>query len=105
MAWMKGYYAQMKPRVEASLRAAYATRIEEVDAALAPYGVDVMLTGPSVWEERGYFAPFDELVRSLLAQGARHGFVLKSPPADRILFKSGEYFVVRVQACNVADCR
>jgi hypothetical protein len=28
MAWMEGYYAQMKPRVEASLRAAYATTIE-----------------------------------------------------------------------------
>jgi uncharacterized membrane protein YhaH (DUF805 family) len=105
MAWMKGYYAQMKPRVEASLRAAYATRMDEMDAALAPYGVDVMLTGPPVWEKRGYFAPFDKLTRSLLARGAREGLALKAPPADRILFRSGEYFVIRVNACSLADCR
>jgi hypothetical protein len=55
-----------------------------------------MLTGPSVWQKTGYYAPFDELTRHLLERGAREGFVLKDPPADRILFQSGEYYVVRV---------
>jgi hypothetical protein len=96
MAWMEGYYAQMKPRVEASLRAAYATTIEETDAVLQPFGVDVVVTGPPVWEATTYFAPFDELVGSLWERGAREGFVLQHPPADRILFNSGSYYVVRV---------
>jgi hypothetical protein len=105
MAWMQGYYAVMKPRVEASLRAAYATRIEDVDAALAPFGVDVMLTGPSVWEKTAYFAPFDELVQSLLERGRREGFVLQHPPADRVLFQSGGYYVIRVEPCPQGGCR
>lgn len=96
MPWMDGYYKLMKPRVEASLRAAYATRIEDVDAALVPFGVTVMLTGPSVWKKTRYFAPFDELTRSLIARGAQEGFVLKAPPTDRILFQSGGYYVIRV---------
>jgi hypothetical protein len=104
MPWMKGYYAQMKPRVTASLRAAYATRIEDVDAALAPYAVDVLLTGPSAWEKEGYFVPFDGIVRSLRATGERDGFVLRNPPTDRVLFRSGDYYVIKVKACNSADC-
>jgi hypothetical protein len=96
MAWMENYYKVMKPRVEASLRAAYATRIEDMDRELEPFGVDVMLTGPSVWEETGYFEPFDALAKGLRERGAQEGFVLKAPPPDRILFRSGEYYVVRV---------
>ena len=38
MAWMSSYYAEMSPRIEASLRAAYATRIEEMDEALRAIG-------------------------------------------------------------------
>lgn len=104
MAWMKGYYAVMKPRVQASLRAAYATRIEDVDAALEPFGVDVMLSGPSVWEKTGYLAPFDDDVQYLLERGRREGFVLRHPPADRVLFQSGEYYVIRVGACPQGAC-
>jgi hypothetical protein len=100
MAWMQGYYAQMKPRVEASLRAAYATRIEDLDAALAPFGVDVFLSGPQVWNKTEYFRPFDTLVASLHEKGAHEGFVLEDPPPDRILFKSGDYYVVRVGKCT-----
>ncbi len=104
MAWMAGYYAQMKPRVEASLRAAYATGIDEVDAALLPYGVDVLVTGPPVWETTSYFAPFDGLVQSLLERGEQLGFVLRQPPEDRILFASGDYYVVRVGPCRSDYC-
>jgi hypothetical protein len=104
MAWMENYYKQMKPRVEASLRAAYATRIDEMDRELEPLGVDVMLTGPAVWQTQGYFAPFDDLVRALQARGAVEGYVLKSPPADRVLFRSGEYYVIRVGDCMGGAC-
>jgi hypothetical protein len=105
MAWMENYYKQMKPRVEASLRAAYATRIDEMDRELEPLGVDVMLTGPAVWRTQSYFAPFDDLVRDLQARGAVEGYVLRSPPADRVLFRSGEYYVIRVGNCRGGDCR
>jgi hypothetical protein len=104
MAWMQNYYAEMKPRMEASLRAAYATRIDDVDAALAPYGVDVMLTGPGVWAEHATFAPFRELEAGLRAKGAEVGFVLRKPPPERVLFNSGDYYVIRVGACEVAAC-
>lgn len=105
MAWMEGYYRVMKPRVEASLRAAYATRIEEMDSQLSTLGVDVMLTGPSVWEKSGYFAPFDELVRELLERGRLEGFALQNPPQDRVLFQSGDYYVLRVDPCRQEGCR
>jgi hypothetical protein len=100
MAWMQNYYAVMKPRVEASLRAAYAVNIEEVDAALVPFGVDVMLSGPPAWQRDRYFAPFNELTQALLMRGDRAGFVLQHPPEERVLFKSGDYYVVRVGACH-----
>jgi len=104
MAWMESYYAQMKPRMVASLRAAYATRIEEVDAELSPYGVDVMLTGPRVWEDHRTFSPFRELESELMARGAGVGFVLRVPPPDRVIFRSGDYYVIRVGACEEARC-
>ena len=104
MAWMQNYYAQMKPRMEASLRAAYATRIEQVDAALAPYEVDVMLSGPGVWAEHATFVPFRELESVLQAQGAATGFVLQRPPPERVLFRSGDYYVIRVGACEAPAC-
>jgi hypothetical protein len=104
MAWMHNYYREMKPRVEASLRAAYATRIEDVDAALEPYGVDVFVASPYAWRNTTYFKPFDKLVDKLVEDGARTGFVLSDPPAERVLFRSGEYFVVRVGKCEGDEC-
>ena len=59
MPWLKTYFARVKPRVEASLRAAYATSIEALDQELAPYGVDVFVTGPGVWRKTGYLQPYD----------------------------------------------
>ena len=48
-------------------------RIEDVDARSCRYGVNVMLTGPPVWEKTGYFAPFDELSRVCLRVERRKG--------------------------------
>ena len=98
MPWMRGYYDLMKPRLEASLRAAYATSIVEMNAALAPYDVSLMVTGPQSWSSASYVQPHDALVQALRKQGETRGFVLQSPPADRVVFRSGEYTVVQVGA-------
>lgn len=100
MPWMLGYYSRVKPRLEASLAAAYATSIEEVDRILSPYGVDVVITGPQAWRTEGYLQPWDARVREMQARGREQGFALRSPPADRILFSSGEYQVVEVRAAR-----
>lgn len=96
MPWFQGYYAKARPRVEALLRAAYATRIEDVDAEMKPYGVDVFVTGPSVWQSTGYLEPFDKRVKELIARGKEQGYALQRPPEDRILFRSGDYYVIQV---------
>jgi len=95
MPWLKTYFARVKPRVETSLRAAYSTSIEALDAELAPYQVDVFVTGPSVWQKTGYLQPYDGMVQGLLARGRAEGFALAHPPEERILFRSGDYYVIR----------
>ena len=100
IAFMQGYYAHMRPRLEASLRAAYATSWSELDAALDAFDVDVMLTAPVVWTKSGYYAPFDTLVQQLREAGKQRGFVLQDPPQERILFRSGDVYVVRVGAAR-----
>ena len=44
------------------------------------------------------YAPFDRLVAELRARGERDGFVLRQPDPRRVLFRSGEVYVVRVIA-------
>ena len=73
IAFMTGYYARVKPRIEASLRAAYATSIEEMDSTLSPYGVDVVVTGPEVWAQTPTWHHSARLHPSLSRQ-ARGGF-------------------------------
>lgn len=97
MPWLLGYYAQMKPRLEASLRAAYATDIGEVDREMSAYGVDVFVTGPAAWKREGYLQPLDGMVRDLRRRGEEIGYVLKQPPPNRILFQSGDYAVIKVE--------
>jgi hypothetical protein len=96
MPWMLGYFAKVKLRVDASLRAAYATNLDEVDRELMPFGVNVFVTGPAVWKATRYLEPYDNMVQSLLSRGRKEGFALRHPPQSRILFQSGEYYVVRV---------
>lgn len=103
MAWMKGYYDRVKPRVEASLRAAYAVDFDDIDREMAPYGVSVFLSGPSVWNSTGYLQPFNEDVHRLLEHGRKVGFALQQPPSDRILFRSGEYYVVAVRGSRALE--
>jgi hypothetical protein len=49
-----------------------------------------------VWTKETYYEPFRPLVAGLKARGAEQGFVLQHPPADRVLFRSGDVYVVRV---------
>ena len=101
MPWLRGYYAIVKPRVEASLRAAYATDVSDLDSQLAPYGVDVFVSGPMVWNETSYLEPYDhELFQGLLARGRDKGFALREPPPDRVLYRSGDYYVLSVRAAE-----
>ena len=40
--------------------------------------------------------PFGAAVRRSIAAGKAAGFVLRDPPADRVLFRRGRFTVVRV---------
>jgi hypothetical protein len=96
MPWFAGYNAKIAPRLESLFRAAYATDIAQVDKEMAPWGVKVFVTGPPVWRATGYFDPYDRLVKELIERGRREGFALKNPPADRVLYRSGDYYVLQL---------
>jgi hypothetical protein len=96
VAFQLGYYRSYVPRVEASLDAAYATDWDALDARLAPFGVDVMLSNASVFENLKYHPPFDTRVAKLTEHVDPRSFVLRDPPADRLLFRSGDTVVVAV---------
>lgn len=96
-AYLLGYYERTRPRLVASLQAAFATSWEELDRVLCPYGVAVVLTHPAVWDQKSYYQPHDRMVRQLIARGERAGFVLAQPAGDRVVFRSGEVYVVRVE--------
>jgi hypothetical protein len=96
IAFHRGYYSGYVPRIEASLDAAYATDWAELDARLAPYGVDVVLSSSSVFRRTTFYAPFDARVARLTSVDAS-AFVLRHPPPDRVLFQSGDVMVVQVR--------
>ncbi len=97
MPWKAGYYAIMKPRIEALLRAAFAPDMRTVDREMAPFGVSVFVTCPMVWQHTSYFVPYDAMLQELLERGRRAGFALKAPPRERVLFRSGECYVLSVR--------
>lgn len=96
IAFKLGYHERMTPRVAASLEAAYATNWNDFASALAPYGVDVFVSTESIFRKAGYYPPLDDLASRLLLRGHAQGFMLRSPPPERVLFRSGEYVVVAV---------
>lgn len=103
IAFMRGYYAKYRPRIEDSLRIAYATSWDDVDRIADRYGADVVLTGPAVWASTTYDAGFEALLSELQRASAEREFVLQDPPQDRILFRSGETYVVRVGTNSAPD--
>jgi hypothetical protein len=54
-----------------------------------------------VWNETNYLEPYDhELFQGLLARGRDKGFALREPPPDRVLYRSGDYYVLSVRAAE-----
>jgi len=102
LPFMRGYYRSLVPRINDSLRAAYATDWDSVDAIARRYGAGIAVTGPEVWREAHYYAPYDALVQTLRAAGQGH-FVLEHPSADRVLYRSGDVYVVRVGAGSAGE--
>ena len=96
LSFMRGYYGALVPRLQASLRATYATDWATVDAILAPLGVDVYVSAPPAWTGKDYFAPFDTLTAGLRRAAGTRPFVLRAPPRQRVLFQSGDVYVVRI---------
>jgi hypothetical protein len=95
IAFMQGYYVKYRPRLADSLRVAYATSWQEVDEVADRYGANVVLTGPPVWASAQYDAGFEGLMRELWQRGAAEDFVLRTPSPERVLFRSGDVYVVR----------
>jgi len=95
--WL-GYYRRVSDRIEASLDAMLATRWEEVNALQTRFGVDVFLVNRTRFSESGwhYAEPFDSRTLERFQRGRHEGFVLFNPPEDRILFRAGDWMVVRV---------
>jgi hypothetical protein len=100
VAFVVGYYAKYVPRVEASLDAAYATDWDAFDARLAPYGVDVFLSNAATLDRTDYHPPFAARVAKLTDANAPASFVLRDPPSERVLFRSGDTVIVEVHAPN-----
>jgi hypothetical protein len=103
IAFMQGYYARYRPRMEDSLRVAYATSWQEVDEIADRYGADVVLTGPQVWASAHYDAGFEELMHELWQRSATEDFVLRTPSPERVLFRSGEVYVVKSGAAGARE--
>ena len=103
IAFMLGYHARMTPRIEASLRAAYATDWSQVESVLRPYDVDVIVSSAESFNATSYHPPLDGLAQDLLEKGRRDNFALADPPADRVLFRDGDYIVVRLDPRPEAD--
>jgi hypothetical protein len=97
LPYYTGYYRVMAERLSAVLVATYALHLEEADALHTRYGVDVFLVNRRRYAAgSGYFAPFHDPLRHRVAQGQQQGFILLDPPADRLLFRQGDYAIVRL---------
>jgi hypothetical protein len=98
LPYYMGYYRLIAERIFAELTATYALHLAEADTLYTRYGVDVFLVNRQRYtvEGQGYLAPFQDAIRSRLEQGQRQGFALLAPPEDRMLFRQGDYWIVRL---------
>jgi len=100
---LSGYYRRVAERLAAELVATYAVDFDEVDALYARFGARVFLVnraryGPGAQD---YYAPFGDDLPRRMALGRARGFALLDPPVDRILFRQGDYTVVRLGPVGV----
>jgi hypothetical protein len=90
----------MKERIIAELFACYATDWTAADFLSDRYGVSVFVVDLRRYRRpvdpgATYFQPFRSLILDLVESGARTGFALEAPPDDRVIFRSGDFRVVR----------
>ncbi len=103
------YYAEMKKRLDVSLRAHYAASLQELYNILAPHKIDYFvfkrqLFYPEELEKAKFFRPFDVLVRDLIA-ASKGQFAYRELPSvvntsefPAMPFKDKESAVVDVKA-------
>lgn len=92
----------MAERLAAVLAAYHTSNFAAVDLLYDRYGVDafVVKQGRYVPDASLYCEPFLDTVREQWRQVRRAGFVLRDPPAERILFHRGIFTIVRVGPVN-----
>lgn len=93
-----GFYRLVSERIAASLAACFATSWADLDRLHERYGADVFFVNRARYEGEGwkYYAPFEEAARAAFDRGRREGFALLDPPPERVLFRAGDYAVVRL---------
>ena len=96
LPFMPGYYAVMKPRVEASLHAAYAESWDALVAALKGYPVDVVLLGPAPRPPQAQLPPFDAIARTFARHALPPESLVAGLPSAQVLLRSGGYYLVRL---------
>ncbi len=99
-----GYYGQMAERIAASLAAFHAHDYDVVDQLYGMYGADVFVVNLARYDQKKslYFKPFYLLTVSQWNAGNEKGFVLRDPEPDRVLFRRGDFVVVRLGLLNNA---
>ncbi|MDB5325456.1 MAG: hypothetical protein JWM57_1025 [Phycisphaerales bacterium] len=99
VAFNKAYYDRMRDRLNASFDLLYATDWATIDSIADKQGVSVFvvdqrrLTNP---DDRPYWIPFRTTNLAKIDAGKAAGFAMLAPPADRILFRHGDWLVLRV---------
>src|SRR5262249_14056978 len=98
LAELIGYYRQVAERLGAELAAAHAPHFDEVDALHTRFGSHAVLVNRQRYQPGAvtYYAPFDVALAPQVAAGRAHGFAVLDPPADRVLFRAGDYTIVRL---------
>ena len=99
IAFNKAYYDHMRERLFACFDLLYATDWATIDSVADKQGVSVFvvdtrrLTSP---DDRPYWMPFRATNLPKIEAGKSAGFAMLSPPADRVLFRHGDWTVLRV---------
>lgn len=99
VAFNKAYYLQMRERIGVIFKMLYATDWPTIDTAADAYGVSVFVLDQSRLaspDDRPYFKPFRDENEKLIAAGRQTGFAMQNAPADRVLFRHGNWVVLRV---------
>jgi hypothetical protein len=97
--YMVGYHAKIDERLHATFAALLATDWGPIDELASRHGVDVILVDRRRFDRPGaaYYIPYRDEIKHLVDAGAPDGFVLLSPPPDRVLFRAGNYTVVSLR--------